>query len=323
MELTQLLSEYMLGRKYNGLDSRLRELKYHWNAEGLSVEGRFFYLSFKDGRPSLDDFIQFIYDKIVYFCIPDTKIKESIRKYDETGDLKYIFQLNDQARNLFIRAKKQAKTTGEPAELILFILMEGVMEAPQIACKMFLKTSTNMPVHGSDGIHVSFDQSSKRLKLYWGESKLYQELSSAIDEIANSIETFISADEDGVPKDRDIEIIKDHISIENPLLKTELLKYFDPYEEQSNQLEENYACFVGFNYSVLERLEQFEQEKIYEQFEEHYLQRVQTACDLFAKKIASSDKLRRLRFLFFLIPFESIAEVRSKFLRKLGVNDAE
>lgn len=321
MELAELLSEYLAGRKYGGFQARLKEIKYQWLAEGLSVDGRFFYLSFKDGKPSIDEFVTFIYHKIIYFCIPDTKIKEYMRKYEETGDMKYFMELSDQAKALFIRAKKQATTTGEPAELILFMLMEAVMEAPQIASKMFLKTSANMPVHGSDGIHVSFNQETNRLKLYWGESKFFQSLSSALDQIVSSIEGFITEDDNGIPKDRDIEIIKDHISIENNLLKTELLKFFDPYEEQSNNLEEIFACFVGFDYTVLGQLDRLDQKLINEQFEEKYAMRIQTACELFADKLKASEKLRKLRFLFFLVPFEKISEVRSKFMRKLGVSD--
>lgn len=61
---------------------------------------------------------------------------------------------------------------GEPGELIAFVILEAFFQAPQIACKMYLKTNENMPVHGS--VHIKFDESKDSIEILWGESKLYQ-----------------------------------------------------------------------------------------------------------------------------------------------------
>lgn len=318
MDFNQALVDYVKTRGHNGTDARFNEVSYTWAVQGLNVSGRFFYLPFKNGQPTIDEFIDFIYWKVVKFCIPNDVILEYRQKYIATNDERYTIELQDKAKNLFIRAKNMQNITGEPAELILFTILEAILGAPQIACKMYLKTNSNMPVHGSDGIHVSFDNNTSMLQLYWGESKLYQELSSALNEVCDSVKHFITDDGTGAPRERDLEIIKDHISISDPKLKEELIKFFDPYETRSNNVQDKFACFVGFNSSLLSNLQQFDKTRFIQDFEEQYLKRIVSACKLFEKKI-NAENLQDLHFIFFLLPFEDVNQIRQKFLSKLGV----
>lgn len=192
------------------------------------------------------------------------------------------------------------------------------MKAPQIVCKMHLKTSTSMPVHGSDAIHISYDDSSEMLCLYWGESKLRKEISVALNETCSSVVNFISYKDAGMPRERDIEIIRDHISVVDNKLKTKILSYLDPYEPESNKIEECFACFVGFEYDLLSKLHELDREYLIKQFESKYLERAITSIKLFKDKIEENN-IKHLKFIFFLIPFKDLKELRSKFFRRLGV----
>lgn len=315
---------------YHGLDARIRTVPYDWHEDGLQVAGSFHYLAFRDGQPTIDEFVDFIYWKIVPFCIPR---KERSKKWElakATNDERYMHELTDQARNLFIKARAKAKakaeregrqaqsTTGEPGELILFILLEGVLRAPQIACKMYLKTSEDMPVHGSDSVHLMRGSTADSVRVIWGESKLYQQLASALDEICVSISGFLSEAEGRTNRDRDIDILKDHMDVEDPTWRETMINYFDPYENQSNLREESYACFVGFDYSTFGTLAQLPVQEREAAFVSAYQERVASACTLFAEKLRSSD-LSQLRIDFFLIPFPSVDVLRAKFLSRLGV----
>jgi hypothetical protein len=51
---------------------------------------------------------------------------------------------------------------------------------------MSLKTSSQMPVHGSDGIHFKCDAAGN-LRLLWGESKCYESITSALAEAVKSV----------------------------------------------------------------------------------------------------------------------------------------
>jgi hypothetical protein len=317
IELKEKIEE-LIECKYDGFDSRLAELKCESGIDDVELSCKFYYLTFKGGQPSIDEFIDFVYWKVIYFCIPYSKRKAYVDKYLATSDLRYWQDLSDKAKQLFVRAKSQKLTTGEPGELILFILLEAVMKAPQIVCKMNLKTSTNMPVHGSDAIHVSYDDGTGMLCLYWGESKLRAEVSTALDETCESIVNFIGDKETGVPRQRDLEIIRDHITIVDDKLKAQILKYLDPYEPESNNVEECFACFVGFEYDLLSRLHTLDGGQLAKQFESKYLERAISAANLFRDKIEEND-IKHLKFVFFLVPFRDLGELRSKFLRKLGV----
>jgi hypothetical protein len=56
--------------KYDGFSYRVAETSYHWTEDGLDVSGRFFYLTFQDGVPSLDGFVTLLYGQLVPYCIP-------------------------------------------------------------------------------------------------------------------------------------------------------------------------------------------------------------------------------------------------------------
>ena len=285
----------------------------------VKIHGRFFYLTFQGKEPSIKAFVDFLYPKIIAFCIPRSKRVRNIRLFQETNDDRYHIELSDQARNLFIRAAKSLPKGGEPGELILFAILEAFFGAPLIACKMYLKTSENMPVHGADAIHAKYDQGSDGLTLYWGESKLYEQLSAALDAICASVSDFVTINAGRSKKDRDIDIIKDHVDIEDPATRNAFLEFFDPYTARSNATSEVFCCMAGFDYSLYKKLGDIREEKLEEYFREQYKERIATACTLFKDKIIE-NKISDLTFSFILLPFRSVAEFRVLFYQKLGLD---
>lgn len=314
--LEQILSS--LKGVYDGIGARLKHVDYNWTDTQLKVSGSFYYLAFAAGSPTVDEFAKFVYWRIVPFCIPRKIIKEKRQKYFDTGDERYIHELTDQARNLFVRALKSLDTSGEPGEVVLFILLEAFLKAPQIACKMYLKTSEQVPVHGSDSIHVTRGSIDGSICLVWGESKIYQALAKALDNVCESLGTFIQSKETGAPRNRDIDVLKDHADIPDPKLKESLLKFFDPYEEKSNALEESYACFVGFDFSAYPKLTAMNPTDLETSFVKEFESRIESACSLFGEKLKGS-KLSHLRIHFFLIPFPCVNTFRKSFFSHLGV----
>ncbi|MEX2746231.1 DUF1837 domain-containing protein [Rhizobium mongolense] len=104
-------------------------------------------------------------------------------------------QLNDAAAKLFIKAHKATNRNGEAGELLLYLLTEWILGAPQFIAKMTLKTNSQMPVHGADGVHVRYCSETARLFLYWGESKMYGDVSAAITAAATSIAKSLQPEE--------------------------------------------------------------------------------------------------------------------------------
>ncbi len=226
-------------------------------------------------------------------------------------------ELSDQARNLFIKAAKTLKRSGEPGELILFTLLEALFDAPQVACKMYLKTSENTAVHGSDSIHAKYDSEAVDLKLIWGESKLYQQLSAALNEICASISTFNCRNQGRSLRERDIDILKDHANISDPEIQVAFLDFFDPYTPQVSKRKEVFCCLSGFDFSIYNNLAQIAEDEVETFFKNKYMRRISEACLLFKEKIMESG-IDHLDFIFILLPFRSVAEFRKLFYNKLG-----
>ena len=320
LEVSQL-ADLLLAGSYNGLNARLRELSFDWETKGIKAEGNFYYLSFKDGVPSTSEFVEFVYHKIVPFCLPRKYVKDCIQKLTETGDERYFFEAADKAKQLFIKAKKKLKRSGEPGEVILFILLEGFLQAPRIVSKMDLKTNRNVEVFGSDAIHVKYDLDNQLLILYWGEAKLYQNLNGALERICLSIKGFHTPDEDGEePRKRDIYLVQDHSDIDDDALKEAIVQFFDPYSEYSNQVREIHACLAVWDWELYKKIEGTPPENIEALFIERYKDKIETSCMTFLDK-TKEHSIDNLYFHLFLLPLEDVAEFRKRFFQKIGIAD--
>lgn len=94
-----------------------------------------------------------------------------------------------------------------------YILTQEFLRLPQLISKMSLKTSGQLHYQGADGIHVGFDKVQQNLHLYWGESKMYQNISSAITACVESIKGFLlDAQSVSSVQERDLQLITSNIN---------------------------------------------------------------------------------------------------------------
>jgi hypothetical protein len=306
---TTLMTEALTGT-HESLENRIG---LHFSSVNSKPNTHLFFIKFGgNSKPNLDDFIEFLYYKIVQFCIPQQKRTQGKKRFLETNDPKYLQELSDQANALFLKATDTGVRSGEPGELILYCILEKFFNAPQLVSKMFLKTSRDMPVHGSDGIHVFLEKDSETLNFVWGESKVYKSVSDAITSATKSIKTLLEETEK--PFSRDLEILKDHLSIENEKLKEAVLKRLDCYTEEANKKKYSFAVLVGFNYDLLENCKNEDDQK---KFFEEYMKHSNDLMEQFSKK-AKTQGIHDYEFMLILIPFESVDIFRKQFFRRLG-----
>lgn len=315
-ELGEILE--LLSGGVPGFTTRLVELDIDWKPALPRISGRFYYLSFKDGIATAEDFIKFLRRQVVPFCIPRSereRVERRIRA-DYKSNIHLYEELHEKAAKLFVRAKKSKKTSGEPGELVLYLLLEHALKAPQIVSKMYLKTSQNMPVHGTDGIHLGYDQATDVLSVYWGESKMYNSLSDALTSALESVAVFTN---EGSMREREIEVLLDHGDVGKLAqdFKEKVICFFDPYNEKSLKTREVHGCFLGFDYSVYNKLSSMPPDEVESFFRGRYENRIQTACELIEKRIGDRG-LADVNFTFFLLPFKSVQEFREQFLGALG-----
>ncbi len=155
--------------------SCISDLKQPLVVDGVQAEVSFHFVKFDPTtkEPKFGLLAKALAKHIVQYCL-SAKTRADVRQragYDEDeGELFMI------ARDYF----RKLADSGEVGELLLFFLLEAAMGAPQVVCKMELKTNSADEVKGTDGIHVKWDVSDNHLDVYLGEAKLYQDIGGAM-----------------------------------------------------------------------------------------------------------------------------------------------
>lgn len=178
-----------------------------------------------NGHPRVRDLVRAICENILDFAIPRSDINAARKKMDADGSTTAMVRLMNEARSLFTDLTQ----TGEGGELLLFVMAEQILQLPQLICKMSLKTNTRMHVHGADGLHAGVDADTRKLVLYWGESKIYEGASDAIRECLASLAPLLRSGEVGAdPADRDLQLLQRFADLDDPELEAALKRFLDP-----------------------------------------------------------------------------------------------
>lgn len=306
-------------KDHAGLGIRLKEVPFDWTSGMHRLSGSFHYITFADGVPTVQEFVEYLYDCLIPYCLPKSKVRDALQGIDPTLDYHRIIRLGDDAKSLFIKAKNQLESGGEPGELILYALLEWVLKAPRLVSKMYLKTNNNMPVHGTDGIHLGYDEAKDLLTVYFGESKIYQNFSSAADAAFASMAELLA---NTGQISREIEILNNLSDIDSldSVFRAKIAEYINPYSMSQLTLQKRivHACLLGFEYSAYNRILALEPSKVASAFEEKYKKRIGSACRVierhYGKRLPITTNLH-----LFLLPFPSLQVFRAAFYEKLGV----
>lgn len=194
-----------------------------------------------NGRPMVSQLARMLVDHIVDFCIPRSRLNEALAHLENTGSSSQLFALQREAQGLFT----SIHNSGEGGELLLAVLLERLLAAPQILCKMSLKTSAQMHVHGTDGIHVRALDGG-RLAVYWGESKLHETVQSAISDAFKSIGPYLTDTGSGSSQ-RDLLLVRNHLDTGSPAIDDFLREYFTEGSVRATTREVRGASLVGFS----------------------------------------------------------------------------
>lgn len=300
---------------FTKLAPRIKHLTFNTDACGDRIEVRCSYISFRDGQPTFGDFIDTVAEHIIPFCLPRNEIRgaqNELSQGDHVTAGRIMMRLSEKARALFIKAKKGSHRSGEAGEIVLYILTEWLLQAPQIVSKMYLKTNNQMPVHGTDGIHARYDNKAKRLHLYWGESKAHVKMATALSSSLDSVKEFIT---DGHDK-REIEIVATYSDFDNldEDSKEAFLRYLDPYAEESNERVVTHSCLLVFEFSLPKGTKPEDAEEQFKKLTRDTVEHFITSI----KKTVEDKGLAPQRFEFFLLPVPSVQEFRDKFQEKIG-----
>lgn len=261
-------------------------------------------------RPRLNDFVRFVAERITDFAIPRREVRRALEDAYRLGTASPIARLNEQARLLFTSLPK----SGEGGEVLLSVLIEEFLQLPQLFTKMSLKTNPEMHVYGSDGIHVGVT-SNGNLALYWGESKLYQDAASGIRNCFASVAPFLlDAGGGKSSQERDLQLLRDHLKLDDPILEEALKTYLDPNNARFKKLEYRAACLVGFDLAAYP-LEPNSKEL--QQLKADVVDSFNTCKTNIANRLLL-EKLHTFEIEVFCLPFPSVDEFRKSFREQLG-----
>lgn len=195
-----------------------------------------------NGRVQLHRLAQFMRNAATDYAMPRAKIAEAKARDAKFNSTEAIAELVERAKRSFT----DLATTGEGGELLLYLLAERFLKLPQILCKMDLKTDEKMHYHGADGVYAGIADDGV-LKLYWGESKVYETPEKAISACLKSLAPYlIEPEHEGAERERDLLLLSDKADLSDERLTAALRKYFDRSSPASNRVRYCGAALVGF-----------------------------------------------------------------------------
>ena len=261
----------------------------------------------------------FDYDKAI------ERMTEAVLEYALPNKIRKNYQ--DKPRHLVKLALEKFRNSdenrGELGEFMLYCFLEGHMTAPKIMTKLDLKTSSEMYVNGSDGVHL-YKLTSSRYQLIFCESKTYKDLGKGITSAMDSISEFIN-EENGNGKKKsgrnfermllsnhleDLELEEDE--------KRVVKKITYPFESEYDdiELEDAFAIFLGYEIDVkkegLELTTVEFKEKIKKKINLHWEKQKEEIY----KKILEKN-LQGYTFYVYVLPFTNLAENRKKMTKEL------
>ncbi len=283
-------------------ESYLGEIDHAYTIDGVQTQIRLHYIKLDgNGRPMIKALANMLYTYIIDYCL-------SVRNRIEPLTPRQATILTKQARELFRHpavTDKSPDKTGEAGELLLYFLMEAILEAPQMVAKMELKTNHKDEVKGSDGIHARYNKDTDLVDFYFGESKLYTKSSAAISDAIDSVEQF-----------HEIEMYQHEFT-----MVTKHFKYADDetkaaisslivHGEAGAGVCVNHACLIGYDFKEFKDLTGNNPKELMNDFMGKFHKDGARLTKLLQKRFDKFDK-KYLKFEVFFIPFPSVSEFRN------------
>jgi hypothetical protein len=294
--LVKNLSEYIecSRDKYDAcLDCIETDLKIN----GANVTLRFHHLRFDgNGQPKFQDLANCLADHLIEYCF-------SARRRGNPSQPHDFGKLHREARGLL----RKFQTSGESGELLLYFLLESVLGAPQIVAKMDLKTNRKFEVLGSDGIHMKWNDQDKCVDLFFGEAKLEQTVSSALNNAFKSIERFHSEGS----SELEFGLVTSHFKWADEKVRNAVIEYVDR-QKPGPDCRINHACLIGYDWNEYQKLGSLRQDALETEFKDRYKAHAHNLKKLLSTRYDSCT-LKHLRFEVFFLPFRTVQEFRDAF----------
>lgn len=231
------------------------------------------------------------------------------------------FKKNEKYGELYRKAASKFRdynvNEGEAGELLLYCFLESHLKAPKILTKLEIKLSSNDYAKGSDGIHL-LELAPKNYQLIFGESKLYQELTTSLTKAFESIHDF---------RTRKKNNIYDEIGLINSQLCKEafdedlyqfLKSVIMPKASDTDPIVKNnaFAIFAGFEIDPKDEEKRLSNDKFLSLIKLKIKEEVESKMNHIKKKIEEYE-LFSYTFYVYVFPFMKLDETRKEIIKKI------
>ncbi len=286
------------------LESLVATVEHSEKIEGLTATTRMHFLKFDgNGKPMIKALAELMFEHAIDYCL-------NARERPATLTPQESMRLSKAARKLFVHpayTKDDPDQTGEAGELLLYLLIEAVLGAPQVVAKMELKTNPSLEINGSDGIHMSWSAQDSVVDVYFGESKIYQDLGAALSAALKSIDGF---HENDILRHEFLLVTKQfkhaHESVKKMI--TDLMDNGTPNES----IRINHACLIGYNWKDYEEIFKSPAGERFSALRTRYATDATRIHDLCRKKLETFSN-KHVNLIFFFMPFEKVQDFRDAF----------
>lgn len=250
---------------------------------------------------------EFLANLVTDYCIPRERRTEALEEQLRTGSHEASNALRKEAVDLFV----ESTTSGEAGELLLYLLTERVLGAPQILSKMSLKTANMVHYHGADGVHAK--KTERGLAIYWGESKIHADRAAAVRECLDSVAPLMT-DSSRKKASRDLGLVRDNLDVEGQELKNTMVRFFIKKNPEWNLLELRASCLVGFDLTQYPSYVASSEIK-----DDDSIHSMITSWSEHLGTHVGNQKLERFEIDFFMVPFTDVNQFRKLTLAALGL----
>lgn len=309
LEIQDALSK-IVKDKVRPLTAYLHEVQKNIAVDSTSTICHFHCVNLDgNGQIRIDGLVEHLSNCLIDYAIPRKEMDRVFNDFKKTGSAIELSKLSNKAKSLFT----SLSNSGESGELLLFLFAEYLLKLPQLISKMSLKTNSQLHYNGADGVHIGVCEDTKKLCLYWGESKLYKNPSSAIYECMKSIAPLLKGNGTGYDR-RDLHLLSEFMNVNDQNLMEALVSYLDPDDPNFNLLEYRGICLIAFDNDC------YGEEGITQAIEE-VTQKVSNQIKTWNQNILTritAENLAKVKIHVFLLPFPSVDDFRKKFNEKLA-----
>jgi hypothetical protein len=147
------------------------------------------HVRFQEDEPQVDALAEFLWAQCMYYALPRKRRLEYTAAIQK--DFTLVARVHQAVRDVFITFNATSPSrASELGEVLAYCVVQHHLSAAQVAAKMALKTSANMPVHGLDGIHAAFEGDA--LTIFFLESKLAGSANAGLKDYAKSAAAFLT-----------------------------------------------------------------------------------------------------------------------------------